>query len=79
MADTIRINPEVAAIPYGDRKRIKTVAEARTDLIDLMSGNPDMEMPTPMPPWMMGTRHTRSPIFNSGNFVIIIIQGPRLI
>jgi aminotransferase len=41
----IRINPEVAAIPYGDRKRIKTVAEARTDLIDLMSGNPDMEMP----------------------------------
>ncbi|UCF98639.1 MAG: pyridoxal phosphate-dependent aminotransferase [Spirochaetaceae bacterium] len=40
-----RINPEVAAIPYGDRKRIKSVAEARADLVDLMSGNPDMEMP----------------------------------
>lgn len=45
MAKTIRVNPQVAAIPFGDRKRIKTVAEARTDLVDLMSGNPDMEMP----------------------------------
>jgi aminotransferase len=45
MAGAIRINPEVAAIPYGDRKRIKTVTEARADVVDLMSGNPDMEMP----------------------------------
>jgi aminotransferase len=45
VASTIRVNPQVAAIPYGDRKRIKTVAEARNDLVDLMSGNPDMEMP----------------------------------
>ncbi len=45
MADAMRVNPEVAAIPYGDRKRVKAVAEARADLVDLMSGNPDMEMP----------------------------------
>jgi len=45
MADVIRVNPEVAAIPYGDRKRIKAVTEARADVIDLMSGNPDMGMP----------------------------------
>jgi len=45
MADAIRVNPEVAAIPYGDRKRLKAVTEARADVVDLMSGNPDMEMP----------------------------------
>lgn len=45
MAGAIRVNPEVAAIPYGERKRIKAVTEARADVIDLMSGNPDMEMP----------------------------------
>jgi aminotransferase len=41
----VRVNPEVAAIPYGDRKRIKALVEARTDLADLMSGNPDARMP----------------------------------
>jgi len=45
MMDAIRINPEVAAIPYGERKRLKTITEARADVVDLMSGNPDMDMP----------------------------------
>ena len=46
MAGKIRINPEVAAIPFGERKRIKTIIEARADVVDLISGNPDMEMPS---------------------------------
>jgi aminotransferase len=44
--DNIPINPRVAAIPYGDRKRIKAVADRRrSDLVDLMSGNPYTAMP----------------------------------
>jgi len=42
---SIPINPRVAAIPYGDRKRIKALTEGRTDLVDLMSGNPYAAMP----------------------------------
>jgi len=44
----IRINPAVAAIPYGDRKKLKTLVAGREGLADLMSGNPC----TPMPPFI---------------------------
>jgi aminotransferase len=45
MAGAIRVNPEVAAIPYGERKKLKTIMESRVDVVDLMTGNPDIEMP----------------------------------
>jgi len=45
MAFAIEINQDVENIPYSDRKKIKAVADKRGDLVDLMSGNPDMEMP----------------------------------
>jgi aminotransferase len=41
----ISVNPAVAAIPYGDRKRIMELARGREDLVDLMSGNPYQQMP----------------------------------
>lgn len=44
----IRINPAVAAIPYGDRKKLKELVDGRKGLVDLMSGNPC----TPMPPFI---------------------------
>jgi aminotransferase len=42
---TISVNPAVAAIPYGDRKRIMELCRGREDLVDLMSGNPYQQMP----------------------------------
>ncbi|MBA7659077.1 putative N-acetyl-LL-diaminopimelate aminotransferase [subsurface metagenome] len=45
MAVSIQINPAVAGIPYGDRKKIVGLTEGKKGLIDLMSGNPYMEMP----------------------------------
>jgi aminotransferase len=41
----ISVNPAVAAIPYGDRKRILELCKGRENLIDLMTGNPYQEMP----------------------------------
>lgn len=45
MSFNITINPHVADIPYGDRKKILAATQGKDDLVDLMSGNPDMEMP----------------------------------
>ena len=45
MSFNIKINPHIANIPYGDRKKMLAVAEGKENLVDLMSGNPDMEMP----------------------------------
>jgi aminotransferase len=42
---TIPVNPAVAAIPYGDRKRIMEMCRGREGLVDLMSGNPYQQMP----------------------------------
>ena len=41
----ISVNPAVAGIPYGDRKRIMELCKGREDLVDLMSGNPYQQMP----------------------------------
>ncbi len=41
----IPVNRAVAAIPYGDRKRILELCKGRENLIDLMTGNPYQEMP----------------------------------
>ncbi len=45
MSFDIKINPHIANIPYGDRKKMLAAAEGKETLVDLMSGNPDMEMP----------------------------------
>ena len=45
MSFDIKINPHIANIPYGDRKKMLAAAEGKENLVDLMSGNPDMEMP----------------------------------
>ena len=55
----ISVNPAVAAIPYGDRKRIKELCAGREDLIDLMSGNPYQQMPE----WI---RRRTTELFESG-------------
>ena len=55
----INVNPAVAAIPYGDRKRIKELCAGREDLIDLMSGNPYQQMPE----WI---RRRTKELFDSG-------------
>jgi aminotransferase len=55
----ITVNPAVAAIPYGDRKRIMTLCQGREDLIDLMTGNPYQQMPE----WI---RRRTTELFNSG-------------
>ena len=54
----ISVNPAVAAIPYGDRKRIMELARGREDLVDLMSGNPYQQMPE----WI---RRRTTELFNS--------------
>ncbi len=45
MAVSIQINPAIAGIPYGDRRKIMGLAEGKKGLVDLMSGNPYVEMP----------------------------------
>ena len=55
---TISVNPAVAAIPYGDRKRIMELCRGREDLVDLMSGNPHQQMPE----WI---RRRTTELFNS--------------
>jgi aminotransferase len=55
----ISVNPGVAAIPYGDRKRIMELCRGREDLIDLMTGNPYQQMPE----WI---RRRTAELFNSG-------------
>jgi len=55
----ISVNPAVAAIPYGDRKRIMELCRDREDLVDLMSGNPYQQMPE----WI---RRRTTELFNSG-------------
>jgi aminotransferase len=45
MSFEIKVNPYIANIPYGDRKKMLAAAEGKENLVDLMSGNPDMEMP----------------------------------
>lgn len=42
---SVAVNPAVAAIPFGDRKRIMELCRGREDLVDLMSGNPYQQMP----------------------------------
>jgi len=54
----ISVNPAVAAIPYGDRKRIMELCRGREDLVDLMSGNPYQQMPE----WI---RRRTTELFNS--------------
>jgi aminotransferase len=54
----ISVNPAVAAIPYGDRKRIMELCRGRDDLVDLMSGNPYQHMPE----WI---RRRTTELFNS--------------
>jgi aminotransferase len=54
----ISVNPAVAAIPYGDRKRIMEICRGREDLVDLMSGNPYQQMPE----WI---RRRTTELFNS--------------
>jgi aspartate/methionine/tyrosine aminotransferase len=39
-----QINPDVASIPYADRKKIQDATRGRTDLADLSSGNPNVPM-----------------------------------
>jgi aminotransferase len=55
----IAVNPAVAAIPYGDRKRIMELCRDREDLVDLMSGNPYQQMPE----WI---RRRTMELFDSG-------------
>jgi len=43
-----QINPDVASIPYADRKKILDATRGKTNLADLSSGNPDV----PMPPYI---------------------------
>ena len=45
MTDQLQINPDVASIPYADRKKILDATRGRTDLADLSSGNPNVPMP----------------------------------
>jgi aminotransferase len=54
----ISVNPTVAAIPHGDRKRIMALCRGREDLVDLMSGNPHQQMPE----WI---RRRTTELFNS--------------
>jgi aminotransferase len=54
----IAVNPAVAAIPYGDRKRIMELCRGREDLVDLMTGNPYQQMPE----WI---RRRTTELFNS--------------
>jgi aminotransferase len=54
----ISVNPAVAAIAYGDRKRIMELCAGREDLVDLMSGNPYQQMPE----WI---RRRTTELFNS--------------
>jgi aminotransferase len=56
---SISVNPAVAAIPYGDRKRIMELCRGREDLVDLMSGNPYQQMPE----WI---RRRTTELLNSG-------------
>jgi len=55
---SISVNPGVAAIPYGDRKRIMALCRGREDLVDLMTGNPYQQMPE----WI---RRRTTELFNS--------------
>jgi aspartate/methionine/tyrosine aminotransferase len=55
----ISVNPAVASIPFGDRKRIMELCKGRDDLIDLMTGNPYQQMPD----WI---RRRTTELFESG-------------
>jgi hypothetical protein len=64
----ISVNPAVAAIPYGDRKRVMVLCGGREDLVDLMSGNPYQRMPE----WI---RRRTTELFNSGPMRTLLRPG----